>query len=247
MHETDRISREDRQDDDWSTLNTICKALDCEHLMEKVKWVNRLGAYNPGRRKSRVVKVVFENEHAAGVLRKKAPRLVSHGLLGHMYVKEDESLAERQRKWVDRRRGDIGETGQGNIHRSNPQTERGDGQSTDEPEDEVLAGFVTLDEADESDNETESSEGETRTSVGENSEREEARCSEEEVQKMVQATLKAGMDILGIREGSGRVERIGSESVDERIARLKEVTKRATANRNTQLGNGRSRGNESVD
>ena len=202
-----------------------------------------MGAYNAGKRKSRVVKVTFQNEYAAGVLRRKAPRLAEHNLLGHIYMKEDETLAERQRKWTDRRRGDVVETGQGNIHRNNLQTERGEVQPTDEPE---HAEFITLDYVGESGEESEIPEGETRTAMGEENER-EVRCSQEEVQKMKQATIQAGMVILGIREGSGNWERIGQESVEERIARLQEITRSVTANRSSQSGNWGIRGSESVD
>ena len=86
MHETNRSNRDDRYIDDVATFQTILKALDCERIIERVHRIIRLGEYKPGRRRSRVVKIIFDNEHVAKMLINKSPRLAAHRLLGHIYI-----------------------------------------------------------------------------------------------------------------------------------------------------------------
>ena len=116
MHETSKRNRGERHQDDWRSLEEIFKFLKCEHALEKVVWVNRLGEYQPERRGSRLVKVVFENERVARLVKSRAPRLAEDNLLGHIVVREDESREERDRKWAARTRNSFREAGQGNMN-----------------------------------------------------------------------------------------------------------------------------------
>ena len=244
MHETHRSNTDDRYIDDVASLKTILGALDIGHLIKRVHRVNRLGEYKPGRRRSRVVKISFDNEHIARILIDKSPRLANHHLLGNMFIKEDESFEERQRKWTVRRRGEIVETGHRDIHRTDPQTQGGIMQLSDEPGN---GEFIITDEVNESSDESGNTEGDTHVTVEATSERNEALFSQDEFQRMRDATIKASIEIMGIREGTGNWVKIGHESVDTRIGRLRGVTSSIVAERNAQSGNRRSRENTTGD
>ena len=116
MHETSKRNRGERHQDDLRSLEEIFKFLKCEHALEKVIWVNRLGEYQPERRGNRLVKVVFENERVARLVKSRAPRLAEDNLLGHIVVRDDESREERDRKWAARTRNSFREAGQGNMN-----------------------------------------------------------------------------------------------------------------------------------
>ena len=87
MHETNKINRSDRYADDVKSLEQIFKYLKCEHALKKIVWVNRLGEYKPEKRGNRLVKVVFENEMVAKLVRDRAPRLFENNLLGNIIVR----------------------------------------------------------------------------------------------------------------------------------------------------------------
>ena len=127
MHETNKINKDDRYTDDLRSLKQIFRRLKCEFVQSKIVWVSRLGVYKPEKRGSRVLRIVFENEQAAGVLLNRAPRLAEDYLLAHIYIKEDESREERQRKWMGRR-GDTSreaEQGIGNRGMASPSVRTG--------------------------------------------------------------------------------------------------------------------------
>ena len=147
MHETNKINKDDRYNDDVKSLKQIFRRLKCEFVLSKIVWVSRLGEYKPEKRGSRVLRIVFENEQAAGVLLNRAPRLAEDNFLGHIYIKEDESLEERQRKWTARRGNTFREAGQGSGNRNmaghSIRTERVPGISAAAIENSVAAPVVT--------------------------------------------------------------------------------------------------------
>ena len=113
MHKTKRINWIDRYADDVKSLEQIFKYLKCEHALKKIVWVNRLGEYKPEKRGNRLVKVVFENERVAKLVRDRAPRLYENNLLGNIIVREDESREARDRRWEARNRSRYAEAEQG--------------------------------------------------------------------------------------------------------------------------------------
>ena len=117
MHETNKIDRDERYTDDLRSLKQILRRLQCDFLQNKIVRVSRLGEYKPEKRGSRVLRIDFENEQAAGVLLNRAPRLAEDYLMGHIYIKEDESREERQRKWMARRGDTSREAEQGSGNR----------------------------------------------------------------------------------------------------------------------------------
>ena len=85
----------------------------CEHALKKIVWINRLGEYKPEKRGNRLVKVVFENERVAKLVRNRAPRLYESNLLRNIIVREDESREARDRKWQARNKNRYAEAEQG--------------------------------------------------------------------------------------------------------------------------------------
>ena len=275
MYETKKINRNDRYADDLKSLEQIFKYLKCEHALKKIVWVNRLGEYKPEKRGNRLVKVVFENERVAKLVRDRAPRLYENNLLGNIIVREDESREARDRRWEARNRSRYAEAEQGsrgvrvgaqgnayvpespprNIYRGagtrpapirNDLTPQGEqGYLRDIPSEEE---YLSAEE-----NRTEDgyitwdddSESESEGEI-ESASNYEGTDSSENSRNEGETMLAAIITAMGI-EGTGLEQGLRQGSVEASIQRIREAVKDAAVSRSMESGNGRNSGKKKAE
>ena len=208
------------------------------------------------------MKITFENEWAAKVFLKKAPRLAADNLLGHIHIKKDESLAERQRKWSNRQENMTREAGQGSgmqgtqyvpsLDTPNRQSGGGAEHATEErtPVDQNVAHSVPIETGDttgdgpwtQSEESGSESDGDSYVTLDELTDTEdESESSQEEDQSWGEATLAEAFAVMGVGVGTERWDRLREGSITAAINRLHEATNMIAAERNTLSGNERRR------
>ena len=256
MHETSKRNRGERHQDDLRSLEEIFKFLKCEHALEKVVWVNRLGEYQPERRGSRLVKVVFENERVARLVKSRAPRLAEDNLLGHIVLREDESREERDRKWAARTRNSFREAGQGNMNGGrmwqgrvirtpkaaliSPRYAQRNGERRERGSIATLRDQMNIHREHSIQTHTKSGLSDTDYITWDE-------WSESEGESRTEVSTNEDTDYSVNSSGTGLELGLRQRGAGSAIQRLMEATRIAAENRNKNSGNGMSRGKTKKD
>ena len=87
---------------DWRLIQDLFADLGCHRRLREIVDIQRLGNIRQGRRRCRLVKIVFKSASAAFEIVSKAPRLEYDNYWGAVYIQNDLSREEREIAFADR-------------------------------------------------------------------------------------------------------------------------------------------------